>query len=713
MRFKKPARVHRRAAIATYCLLAAAPTVHGADTLDTVSVTATRSERATKEVPEAITVVDEQRLQQAPMFNIKDVLSEIPGVLINNSTGSYSARVVIRGAGLKANYGIREIMMLRDGVPITDPDSFTRLDFIDTQDIEQIEVTRGPGNLYASGSAGGTIQIISKSVFDMAKNNVKVGAGTEGMSNVHFRYAAEPATDQALAFTGSRRVVANDWRDHSEFDTTQFSLKHGLLFGDNHVWENEISYTEANSDFPGSLDDADFANYLATGTQTDNNNAFDHTGRYSKILFLNSRMELDMGSYTLKPKLYYNNYSHFHPVTGQISSVPGSQIFGADLELGKPHQIGAIAAEFNGGVTVRADVNDDSRRYAYADVITADGSGNPFASRILATRSNRPGALLEIADERNVLYGFFVEESLHLNDRLTLDVGTRIDQANMYRDIDERFSYSYATGQYLPGAGVYTIDRDFLLFSPKAGLTYKLTPTVNAFLSVAQADQVPFGSELEQNPNLDKARIRNIEVGLKGRAEDWTLDASVYYTRGEDEVVATRENGTSTFSNAGETEKIGLELAASFQVHPYIDIGANYAYSDYTYLSFTEVVSAFGPPVAVDRSGNTLPYVPRHKYTLFADYRHPQGYQARISADSWGSYWMDNANTEKYGGYDFVTSLFLGYEKGSHRIGLNVDNLFDKRYATEVTKDTRGTRAWEPGAPRSFLASYRYAFDKP
>ena len=32
-------------------------------------------------------------------------------------------------------------MLIRDGVPITDPDSFTRLDFVDTQDIERVEVT--------------------------------------------------------------------------------------------------------------------------------------------------------------------------------------------------------------------------------------------------------------------------------------------------------------------------------------------------------------------------------------------------------------------------------------------------------------------------------------------------------------------------------------------------------------------------------------------
>ncbi|MBK7813838.1 MAG: hypothetical protein IPJ52_05735 [Rhodocyclaceae bacterium] len=35
----------------------------------------------------------------------------------------------------RGGLGIREIMVLRPGVPLSDPDSFTRLDFVDTLDL--------------------------------------------------------------------------------------------------------------------------------------------------------------------------------------------------------------------------------------------------------------------------------------------------------------------------------------------------------------------------------------------------------------------------------------------------------------------------------------------------------------------------------------------------------------------------------------------------
>jgi len=254
-----------------------------ADALDTVSVTATRVERETKNIPSAVSVIDEEQIEQVRMFNITDALKEAPGVLINSSNGGYDARLIIRGAGLKANYGIREVMLLRDGVPITDPDSFTRLDFLDTQDIERVEVTKGPGNLYAAGSSGGTVQIVSKSVFDMKSNNYKFGLGDNGLFNLHARLAKDISEDQAIALTFSHRELDNDWRRWNEFDTTQIGLKHGMFFGDDNVWESELSYSKADLQLPGSMDDADYTIFKRTGEQVDNDSARKNSGRYSEM----------------------------------------------------------------------------------------------------------------------------------------------------------------------------------------------------------------------------------------------------------------------------------------------------------------------------------------------------------------------------------------------------------------------------------------------
>ncbi|MEF3192566.1 MAG: Plug domain-containing protein, partial [Campylobacterales bacterium] len=145
--------------------LAAASLLAADLTLDTLSVTDSRIERPTSQVPQAVDVISAQAIENLKMTNISQALKGNPGVLAESKNGGYDVRLVIRGAGLKAPYGVREIMVLRDGVPMTDPDSLTRFDFVDLEDVKSIEIVKGPGSLYSAGSYGGTIHIRSKSVF--------------------------------------------------------------------------------------------------------------------------------------------------------------------------------------------------------------------------------------------------------------------------------------------------------------------------------------------------------------------------------------------------------------------------------------------------------------------------------------------------------------------------------------------------------------------
>ncbi|MDO6513759.1 TonB-dependent receptor [Neptuniibacter sp. 2_MG-2023] len=678
---------------------------------DTITVTATRAERSSAEVPESIAIVDQARLEQENMTNIANALKGTPGVLIESTSGGYSSRMIVRGAGLKAQYGIREIMVLRDGVPITDPDSFTRMDFIDTQDIEQIEVSKGPGNIYAPGSTGGAIHIISKSVFDDRRDQIKLGTGEFGQSNLHLRKSFMSEEGNALAITASHRKADNDWREHNDFESNQFSIKGGFLPSDNSELETEFSYTKAQLNLPGSMNESQFEEYKRTGKQTDNSDAFKNSARNSEIFFFNSRLNVDLGAITLKPRVYYNHWSHFHPVTGIINDTPGVDIWGTDLELAYAHNL-LGKDNLVGGITYRQDRNIGAQKYAYADIVTAGPT-------LVSTLSDRKGELLEEQNEINTVYGFFLQENLRPNDRLLIDAGFRFDHIKVEQETwNSDTSYNYGMGGYLtiPGSGGNSeMQHSFDLFSPRVGVSYKLNNNLTLFGNLAQGEQVPFASELESNSDLKNSTSRSFEVGLKGRASRWQFDLNAYISEVEDEIINVRTNGESIYQNAGSTDKKGIEFSGALnvlekQLPGELSLGFNYAYSDYTYNDFSEIVYSMGVPDNFDRSGNQLPFVPKHYYSINANYTHPSGIKARLQADSWGEYYLDNANSEKYGGYDFVTSVNIGYTKSPHDISLNIQNLFDKRYAVEALKDTSGEKTFSPGAPRSAMLSYRYQF---
>ncbi|HRC72211.1 MAG TPA: TonB-dependent receptor [Candidatus Competibacter sp.] len=674
--------------------------------LDEISITATREERASGEVPQAIAVVGKTELREKKLFNVKEALQEIPGVFVDSKNGGFDARLIIRGAGLKANYGIREIMVLRDGVPLTDPDSFSRLDFVDTQDIERIEIAKGPGNLFAAGSSGGAIQIFSKSVFDDRANNLKLGLGTENTQNYHVRYG-RVFDNQAVALTATHRRMENDWRIWNQFDTTQTSLKHGLLF-DGGSLESEMSYAEANMQLPGAMDKALYDRFVASGEQTATSEAWKHSGRYSKVLFLNSKYEIERGDFAFKPRIYYNTWYHYHPVTGVINeSEAWVWNLGADLEGQWKHANGVLV----GGITARQERTPDARKYQYGRVQTTTSRGACVDSatatgRILATCSDSKGRLAEIDDATNLLTGIYLQESWRPSERWIVDLGIRYDTIEFTDDNRQFWRYDFPTGQYVPGEGVAHSEKTYRLPAPKLAVLYRLTDTFNLFGMIAQAGQVPSQSEFSNNPELDAPVSRNHEIGLKGRGQEWRLDASLYLNNVKKEIVTINTGGVNDFVNAGETQRKGLELSGAFSLDGGFELGGYYGYADYTYKSFSEPVGG----VNRDRAGNQLPFVPKQQYGVFLGWQSPLGWKARLASNTWGEYWLDNANTEKYPGWDWVTNFSLSYERKGHSLTFNADNLFDKHYAMEVRKDTAGKATYAAAAPRTLMLTYRYDF---
>ncbi|OSM07097.1 TonB-dependent receptor [Magnetofaba australis] len=535
------------------------------------------------------------------------------------------------------------------------------------------------------------IQIISKSVFDSA-DRLRAGYGEQGARNAHARLG-KVWDKHAASVTFSHRASNNQWRRNNEYASSQLSFKHGYLFDGGGALESELSFSRVDLQLPGSMGDAEFADYLATGRQTDTKDAWKNSARDSKIIFFNTRWEGEVGEWRFKPRLFATHWSHFHPVTGVINVSENNLLYGVDLEGDRSHQLFGPASLVM-GVTARRDSSLDAEKYEYADVVTGWGG------RISSTLSDRQGALLEEQDTINTLFGVYALESLKPVENLTLDLSVRYDRSMFDIDTMEYGSYSYSTGTYIAGSGASSVNQDYNLWSLSAGAAYALNPTWTLFANVAQSDQVPSSQEIESNTGLQASTARNVELGVKARLRGWQLDASAYWTKVSDEIVSVLDNGQTVFQNAGGTRKLGVELAGEWRPLEGLSLGGSWTYSDITFDSFNEVISS----VNYDRSGNRLPYVPLQQYGLWAAYEHASGWSGRVRAQSWGKYWMDNANSEQYGGYDFVTHVDVGYKTGIHRFNLNVENLFDKRYAIEATKDSRGTRAYSGAAPRSVMA---------
>ncbi len=669
---------------------------------ESITVTATRTARPTEQVPAAVTVIGSDTISKTPMTNIKEAIAGTPGTLIESTNQGYDARLIIRGAGLKARYGIREVMLLLNGIPITDPDSLTRLDFVDTHLVDRIEVVRGPNStLWGINSTGGAINVVTRSPFDGQGGNARLDVGGYGGRNLQLGYTGDIADTHFFNLNFSRRESTNDWREWNEFDTTQFTLQPSWILGDGWVWENFISYTDADLQLPGRLVVSpssgidQWTPYLEHGDVDRTAEPWKHNSRNSEILFFGSKLVKRFGKVQFMPVLYLNSWSHFHPVTARINDAD-TLVGGIDLQADYEHGIGVLT----GGVTVRADTQD-SDAYTYAEVVTTPGG------RILSTLSDEVGDKMRTLRRETALYGFYAQESLQLGTRWLLDVGVRFDRITFDVTGHEWIDYDWGSGSYVDGAGPIDTVKSYTAFSPRIGAVFNLSEAIHLYGNISTGTQTPASDELTLNPDLELTTVVNYEVGFKARWQNLTLDSALYYSPVQDEVVQVIQPfGETAYVNAGETEKKGVELAVTWAPWLGVALGGSYSYSDYTFTEFSE--PAYGRNV--DRGGNALPYVPEHYYSLFAGYVHRSGAFVQATANSWGEYWMDNANSETYEGYSLVTDLTVGFQARRFEVAVIIQNLFDQRYAVEAQKDLYGGLRYSPAAPRCALARVGYRF---
>lgn len=191
-------------------------------------VTATRVPTLIEQIPAGVTVITRAMIEQRGYATLAEAMSAVPGARLVQSGGpGGNASLFLRGTN--SNH----VLVLRDGVPITDPsDPGGAFNFgIDTlADIDRIEIVRGPMSaLYGSGAIGGVVNLITKPGIGKPVQTAEIGfgwpralrgslgaAGSEGMFDYRIGVAtqAERGFDttpqRQSVYTGARNpYVAN------------------------------------------------------------------------------------------------------------------------------------------------------------------------------------------------------------------------------------------------------------------------------------------------------------------------------------------------------------------------------------------------------------------------------------------------------------------------------------------------------------------------
>ena len=209
--------------------------------------------------------------------------------------------------------------------------------------------------------------------------------------------------------------------------------------------------------------------------------------------------------------------------------------------------------------------------------------------------------------------------------RLTLDPGMRFEIFK--QDRVDRLRGSILADKVswvlLPGFG---LNCRFGRFNAFAGVHRGYTPPSSGALKVTN-----FGQDADAGGlDLEAEKSWNIEAGLRSGGQWLTLEASAFLLKIEDLVAAGR--GTA-FRNLGKVDTYGLEtalaLATSRLGSLLPDVDLSYTWLQTRIRSGIITSATMAGNVAVDLTGNQLPYAPPHTLTVSLVKRTKRGLRLR------------------------------------------------------------------------------------
>ncbi|EZQ11563.1 TonB-dependent receptor plug domain-containing protein [Acinetobacter sp. Ver3] len=198
-------------------------------TLETIVITATRSEEKLENVPARISIIQPQILEQSPIKALPDLLKTDPSINVVQS-GGYGQQTSIFLRGTNSN----QTLVLRDGVRLnTATTGAASIPFLDTTDLKQIEVLKGPASvLYGTDAIGGVVQFVTRT----PEKTTAFITGEIGENNTYKSIVGADLAEngiyaqvrgQILETDGTPVFNMNDKRNYS-FDQKGYSAKFGI-----------------------------------------------------------------------------------------------------------------------------------------------------------------------------------------------------------------------------------------------------------------------------------------------------------------------------------------------------------------------------------------------------------------------------------------------------------------------------------------------------
>ncbi len=215
----------------------------------------------TENVPQNITVITREEIEESNATSIMDLLEGIPGLSLEKTGRFGRADINIRGIGGNAiQIGLtvdgrpEKMGIFGCGVTHTFP----------LDNVERIEVIKGAASAaYGSDALGGVINIVTREATEDLEGSMQLSGGSFGTNIANFKVGGLVENDSSYYVTFNREH-SDGYRENSEWDSRAFTAKVKTKLTDRYSLTVFGKKVNANKEEPGP-DTAptpnDFTNY--------------------------------------------------------------------------------------------------------------------------------------------------------------------------------------------------------------------------------------------------------------------------------------------------------------------------------------------------------------------------------------------------------------------------------------------------------------------
>jgi len=678
-----------------------------------VIVTATRTRQQDFNVPYAIQKIHLEEEKRTGLSNsLADLVQTVPGVIVQDRNNrALGERIMVRGIGSRAQFGVRGVKLLLDNIPLTLPDGQSQTGLIDPNTLHTIEIIRGPASGLHGNAAGGVIALRTRlpktSAFDA---EFQYTSGSFGLQKIIGQVSGSGR--HSRFFAGISHVESEGFRDHSASKYLRGTGIYRWRLND-HVSTTAVLHVY---DAPYLLNPSSLDKQTAKTNPESSRTFIRQQGAGEQVRQVQGGVTVDVNTGSnsnWKSTLYGIKRELLNPIPGRIIEL-GRRSGGIRSVLNLPPNLFGRNLSFSAGIDF--GIQDDART-EYSNVGIADS----------LTGTLRPPEILshirygdQVLNQREIVLNAepFLLGEFGILPELRLSAGGRWNH------------YLFRVTDHLRQDSTDDSDtRIMRQLTPMIGLTWQPASTWNIYGNYTTAFQTPTTSELSNRPDnsggfaadLEPEFIHNVEFGSRGRIHEqqFQWDIALFRMWMKEMLIPYQVESPGSeeiyFENAGSATNTGWEFRINHNFIDQIKSTFMVTYQNFIYRDY----SVEGESTTAQLSGNTVPGIP--KLLLGGDVRYgvAPGHFIGISANYQSEYFTNNYNgnppgeglpSENYINDDFITvDLTGGLDVPLGQLDVSIlgeiRNVLDARYNASIVPNAFGHRYFEPAPGRSYTIS--------